>query len=399
MRRSLIFPSLFALGQIASAQIYADFTTSLGNFTCELNHTAAPKTVANFVGLATGERAWTDPATGIVRTDQPFYDGLIFHRVIKEFMNQSGSRNGLGTDGPGYVFPDETENELTHQPYVISMANSGTYTNGSQFFITAVATPWLDGLHTVFGHVTSGTSVVDTINNVATNPNNTPEEPVVIHSVSIRRVGTSAQSFDIHSQSLPEPANISLDLDVQPPQKVDAIPRSPLASGSVTEIFSTSDLASWTHTRSYHLGTGPEDASPFLIHAPMGFATSIGERAFFRFANVVHPDAMIPQSFANRNLVADWSGFSITFNFDSSGEGGTATYSGDDPPQPRQIEEVIQTESPYDVIVVIDYFGALKISTSRTSENPTHQLGNMKISQWNAGAWNFIAAGTLQLTK
>src|SRR5690606_30528949 len=100
----------------------------------------APQTVANFIGLAEGSRAWIDPATGAVMNGEPFYDGITFHRVIEGFMNQAGSRNGLGTDGPGYTFRDETDNGLDHsQPYVLSMANSGPNTNGSQFFVTAGA--------------------------------------------------------------------------------------------------------------------------------------------------------------------------------------------------------------------------------------------------------------------
>ena len=198
----LLFPA------ITEAQIYADFQTSMGDFTCELNYVAAPKTVANFVGLATGEKHWIDPEMGAVKENTPYYDGLTFHRVIKDFMNQSGSRNGLGTDGPGYLFPDETGNGLAHQPYVLSMANSGTYTNGSQFFITAVATPWLDGKHTVFGAVTAGSPVIDAINNVATTSDR-PNVPVVITKVSIRRQGAPAEAFDIHAQGLPEVSNIA----------------------------------------------------------------------------------------------------------------------------------------------------------------------------------------------
>ena len=159
---------LFALGAIATplhAQLYADVTTTMGDFTLELFYEESPKTVANFVSLAEGSRKWIDPVTGIVQVNKPYFDGIIFHRVIDGFMNQVGSPQGTGSDGPGYTFPDEVDNGLLHdEPYLLSSANSGPHTNGSQFFITVVVTNWLDGIHTVFGKVSSGTDVIDAIN-------------------------------------------------------------------------------------------------------------------------------------------------------------------------------------------------------------------------------------------
>src|SRR5579859_3029057 len=123
----------------ASAQtngIFADFTTSMGNFTCQLSYSNTPAAVANFIGLVTGQRAWLDLTTGEVRTND-FYDGITFHRVISGFMIQAGSPNGLGTDGPGYNFVDEFSPSLNFStPWMLAMANSGPDSNGSQFFIT-----------------------------------------------------------------------------------------------------------------------------------------------------------------------------------------------------------------------------------------------------------------------
>ena len=153
--------------------IFADFRTSMGSFTCRLDYAVAPKAVANFVGLATGQRAWLDLKTGLVRTN-PFYDGLTFHRVIKGFMNQGGSPNGQGTDGPGYAFTDEFSPAARHDAAgVLSMANSGADSNGAQFFITAAATPHLNDVHTVFGRVVGGLDVVLAINGVAAGLRNT----------------------------------------------------------------------------------------------------------------------------------------------------------------------------------------------------------------------------------
>ncbi|MCB9639045.1 MAG: peptidylprolyl isomerase [Myxococcales bacterium] len=167
--------------------LFADFNTSMGTFTIELFDQQAPKTVANFVGLATGDKEWKDPKTGETQR-KPFYNGLIFHRVIKDFMIQGGCPLGQGTGGPGYKFADEFHPALKHDgPGVLSMANSGPNTNGSQFFITHTATPWLDGRHSVFGKVVQGMQVVDAIANTPTAAGDKPRTPIVIQSVQIRR--------------------------------------------------------------------------------------------------------------------------------------------------------------------------------------------------------------------
>ena len=143
--------------------IFADFNTSMGSFTCRVEYAKAPKASANFIGLATGERPWLDLTSGVVKTN-PFYDGQIFHRVIAGFMIQGGDPTGSGRGGPGYRFEDEFKgNPLRHERGVISMANAGPGTNGSQFFITHGPQPHLDGKHTVFGKVINGLDVVDAI--------------------------------------------------------------------------------------------------------------------------------------------------------------------------------------------------------------------------------------------
>jgi len=169
----------------------ATLHTSVGDIVIELLPNHAPKTVANFVGLATGERTWTDPRTG-EESNEPLYNGVIFHRVIPNFMIQGGDPLGRGTGGPGYTFDDEIHPELNfNEPYVLAMANAGKIagrgTNGSQFFITTAATTWLQGKHTIFGKVTDAASrkVVDTIGSTATGPNDRPVEDIVINSVTI----------------------------------------------------------------------------------------------------------------------------------------------------------------------------------------------------------------------
>jgi peptidyl-prolyl cis-trans isomerase A (cyclophilin A) len=168
--------------------LFAHFTTSEGKFTIQLFDQEAPKTVENFVGLAEGTKEWTDPRTGRKGT-APYYNGTVFHRVIDAFMIQGGDPLGQGTGGPGYKFADEFSPKRRHaKAGVLSMANSGPNTNGGQFFITLVATPWLDDKHSVFGEVTEGMDVVNKIGKVATSkPGDRPLKPITIESVTIER--------------------------------------------------------------------------------------------------------------------------------------------------------------------------------------------------------------------
>lgn len=161
--------------------LYAKFFTSRGEILCLLEFEKTPLTVANFIGLTEG----TKELGGGSKSGTRYYDGLTFHRVIPDFMIQGGCPLGTGTGGPGYTFPDEIDPELRHDaPGVLSMANSGPGTNGSQFFITHVPTPWLDGKHTVFGYVISGQSVVDAI-----------KQGDKIETIEIIRVGKDAEAF------------------------------------------------------------------------------------------------------------------------------------------------------------------------------------------------------------
>lgn len=182
---TLIF--LLLLGENSMAAelkdgLYAKFNTAKGVIICELEFEKTPLTVTNFVALAEGTK---ELGGGAGTAGTPFYNGLNFHRVIPDFMVQGGCPLGTGTGGPGYTFPDEIDPSLTHNgPGVLSMANAGPGTNGSQFFITHVATPWLDGKHTVFGNVVEGQDVVDAI---AGND--------ALESVEIVRVGAAAEAF------------------------------------------------------------------------------------------------------------------------------------------------------------------------------------------------------------
>jgi peptidylprolyl isomerase len=197
-RRGVMFPALALIFAIMTTScnetgpdlqdgLYAEFNTNQGVIIVELYPEKAPLTVMNFVGLAEGDLDFADKKG-------PFYDGLTFHRVIEDFMIQGGDPQGTGAGGPGYRFPDETDNGLKFEgPGILAMANAGPDTNGSQFFITHVPTPWLNGKHTIFGSVVEGQDIVDTI-----------EQGDTIKKLNILRIGAEAKSYEADSQTFKE---------------------------------------------------------------------------------------------------------------------------------------------------------------------------------------------------
>jgi peptidyl-prolyl cis-trans isomerase A (cyclophilin A) len=164
----------------------ATFVTSMGTFKVRLMPDHAPKTVANFEELASGKRERRDPNSG-ESTTQPLYEGTIFHRVIRDFMIQGGDPDGTGRGGPGYNFEDEVPSDgpSFDRPGLLAMANAGPNTNGSQFFVTVVPTPWLSGKHTIFGEVIEGMDVVERISTVPTASADRPKEDVVLQRVDL----------------------------------------------------------------------------------------------------------------------------------------------------------------------------------------------------------------------
>jgi peptidyl-prolyl cis-trans isomerase A (cyclophilin A) len=166
---------------------YATLETTKGPIRVRLFPDTAPKTVENFVGLATGDRSWVDPRSGAEQR-QPLYDGTVFHRVIPDFMIQGGDPLGTGTGGPGYQFEDEVGGPRRFdRPGYLAMANAGPNTNGSQFFITQVPTPWLDGKHTIFGEVVEGMEVVEAIASSRRDARDRPLEDLRLDRVVIEQ--------------------------------------------------------------------------------------------------------------------------------------------------------------------------------------------------------------------
>lgn len=322
---------------IAFAQgdgIYADFNTSMGSFTCRLEYAVAPKTVANFIGLATGGRSWLDLPSGVVR-NKPFYNGTTFHRVIAGFMNQGGSPNGQGTDGPGYQFVDEFAPSLRHDGFgVLSMANSGPDSNGSQYFITVSAQPQLDDVHSIFGRLIGGSNVVYAINRVATGGSDRPLTNVVLESVVIRRIGVAAQAFDIHAQGLPMATNLNVQI-AHTGTNVSLMFSNRLNADN--RLYSSTNFANWTGS-----GLGIEVALPITNTV---YRNATAPSQFFHMSQVQYPDSLYaPRDVFDRSLTLNFSGGvnTIVMDLDESG-GGTFTYNG----TPGTIEGYNWIQDPY----------------------------------------------------
>lgn len=270
------------LSVIAQEGLYADFVTTQGNFTCQLYFDQTPQTVANFVALATGERAWLDSPTGSVRRTH-FYDGLTFHRVLNNFVIQGGSPAGDGSDGPGYQFRDEFVGGLSHdRAGILSMANAGPNSNGSQFFITLAAAPdALDGRHTIFGEVTSGLDVVQAIGAVPVDENGRPLTPVAMQSVAIRRVGAAALAFDVQAQGLPSVGGAGPDIEKDTDSTVLQFPRELYSEYWLYDSF---DLETWNQTYiDLYIDPPPTEALDVT-------ETTIGQsRHFYRVPQIAYP--------------------------------------------------------------------------------------------------------------
>jgi peptidyl-prolyl cis-trans isomerase A (cyclophilin A) len=323
----LILSSTFRFGAFGQTNgIFADFTTSMGSFTCRLEYAIAPKAVANFMGLATGQRPWLDLPSGVARTN-PFYNGLLFHRVVAGFVIQAGSPNGQGTDGPGYIVPDEISPLLRfNNTGILAMANTGTNSNGSQFFITVTNTPFLNDGYTIFGELAGGTNVVIAISRVATNANSKPLTNVVIQNVAIRRVGTAAQVFDINAQNLPVVTNLPLKIAGYSGQVLLTYSNRLYAD---SRLYTSTNLTTWTPNL-----LGIEIALPITntITGP-----SDGPSRFFSMAQVQYPSSTFaPKNVLGRQMILNFSsgGGTITNNFNAVGGGmysfrsGTTTSQG-----------------------------------------------------------------------
>ncbi len=383
-------------------------------FTCRLHFEETPMTVANFIGLAEGSRRWLDEIDGTVRTD-PFYEGILFHRVVEDFVIQAGSPRGDGTGGPGYTFGDEIVPELSHSgPGILSMANAGAHTNGSQFFITLDATPNLDGAHTVFGEVVEGMDTVEAIGNVGTGseierpeededpdleeseeddshddsssreeiPPDRPVDDVVIDKVSIIRVGPAAEAFDVSASPLPDVRGIKTEIIVQYPETDEEDTDEEETDNDTGDneeeeeaqeerqppefflrferelfndyrVFSSRNLAGWEYEGNIFPRTEVVDDDINIT-----FLTEGEPARFFRTARVIYPDAaFLRLQNATYDLVI--KSFdpdqTLKLDFNATGTGGTFVMNeGKDQEFSGTITDVSEGQ-PYSLEVTLFY--------------------------------------------
>lgn len=384
---------LIALTVPLKAALVATVETTLGDIVVELQYDKAPQAVANFITLAEGSRTRVDPTTGSV-TNAPLYVGEKFFRVVNEptfKIAQTGSGTGNNSGGPGYTFRDEFDPSLSHVPYVLSMANSGVATNGSQIFFTGNATAsHLDNVHTVFGVVTDTASrgVIDAIHAAGNDGSS-------ITRITFARTDTTAAGFDEHAQNLPVCSGGAGKLAVIPGQETRFDLTSPQAAGTVLQAFRSTDLQTWSKLGEIYQGTGQTGFSDIK------FDNASAPSAFFHIPVVMYPDALAPASLANRTLtVGLMDNQTFTFQFDATGTGGTGTYS-ENPGSPTTITEVSYSPAPHKAVWIISTtsYNPLRFQGFLKSETSAHVLGTNTCEQWNGSSWSSLGGGSLSLTK
>ena len=311
MKRIVI---LLALTTPLHAELIATMETSRGNVVVDLQYSAAPQTVANFITLAQGSRPWVDSTTGKIRND-PYYNGLKFHRTANDSVfkfAQSGSQKGDGSDSPGYTIKDEFSPLLTHVPYVLSAANAGPNSVGSQFFLTgSLATPAYDNNYTIFGLVTDPASrvVVDDI--IAAGANGT-----IIQHITFQRTDASAVAFDEQAQNLPVVVQPAGKLEVA--RNIAALWQfdPPMGSGTVFQAFRSTTLAEsdWQELNGagFHVGIGNTQSNPAVTGVVLDNASA--EKAFYHLTAAHHPGAVAPGNMANRTILINVEGDFFTIN-------------------------------------------------------------------------------------
>ncbi len=307
--------------------IFATFTMThggrpMGSFTCQLFYDKAPKAVANFMSLAEGTRAWIDTTNGNI-VSRSLYNGLKCHRIIPGFMIQGGDPLGTGAGGPGYKFVDEFNPDLRHDHLgVLSMANSGVATNGSQFFVTVSEPAHLNDVHTIFGHVVSGyETVVQPLSVVTTVTGDKPVEDVLIQSVTIERLGAAALAYDPLAQGLPtcewQPVRLELGAG-----DTNLLKWTDPAHVSY-QLFGSADLKTWkSQTFSFYSGQAGGEAESLDT---VGFPASTDKNYFFHLARVVYqPFAPVTPPLKKLTLTGTTRGITSTLVF-TSATGGDQT--------------------------------------------------------------------------
>ena len=316
---------LCALAAPLSAEILARFQTTLGQVEVVLEYQQTPQTVANFITLAQGTRSRIDPASGAVLRS-PLYIGEKFFRVIDNpgfKIAQTGSGSGTNAGGPGFTFKDEFRPALFHEPYVLSMVNSGPNTNGSQIFLTgSSAIPSLDGLHTVFGKIINPASraVLDAILAAGRNGSS-------ITGLTFHRTDAPALAFDEHAQSLPTVTRSSGSLAVQRMQSTLWTLQETTVSGSIFAAFRSTTLTagSWAELPAArrHLGFL---SAPLPAGAGITLDSAAAPAAFYHLSLTHHPGSVTPSSLANLRVNLTLRTNVLSYLFDATGTAGTAVF-------------------------------------------------------------------------
>jgi peptidyl-prolyl cis-trans isomerase A (cyclophilin A) len=388
-----LFALLVTFSGPVQAALLANVQTTQGTIVVELQYDKAPQAVANFITLAQGTRSRIVQNTGAI-TNAPLYIGEKFFRVINDpsfKIAQTGSGTGNNSGGPGYTFRDEFHPTLTHVPYVLSMANSGVQSNGSQIFFTGNATiPSLNNVHTVFGLITDTSSrgVIDAILSVG-------NDGATITGVGFSRTDPAAIAFNELSQNLPICTGVAGHLSINKNVSSVYALNTPLPAGTIFQAFRSPDLQSWSKINEIYQGTGLSGASSITLDS----ATL--PKAFYHIPLVTYPDALAPASLANRTLIMGLSsGANYTFAFNAVGTGGFATNSTN-PSMPSAFNLTGYQPFPYKATWVMNAgsLGVLGFSCVLSTETGTHVLGNNQSYKLINGSWDFLSSGSLSLTK
>lgn len=387
-----------ALAPPAHADLVARVATDQGDIDVVLDYETAPLAVANFITLSQGTRARIDPATGNL-TNAPLYVGEKFFRIVdtENFeIAQTGSGAPSNSGGPGYTFPDEFDPDVRHTPYVLSMANSGPNSNGSQIFFTGdLDLPTLDDVHTVFGAVAdpAGRATIDAI--LAAGDNGSE-----ITTVTIERTDAAAEAFDEFAQGLPEIAPAVGRLETDGETAVDFVFSDPQSAGTVVAIYGTTDFETWTPLNNAIAGPDNAPARRLTIDA---FTES---EAFYRLHRILYDDSPTPASLANRTLETDVPGAEIDFQFDDTGEGGTSIFTsepepGAPPEEPVEgaIQSVSYNPDGYGARIIIQSDGLLPLNfqIGFDSDDATGVSGRHSLSVFRDGQWQPAGKGTATL--
>lgn len=404
MKYHLILPVILALSSPLSAQLRATFHTTEGDIFVDLQYQSAPRAVANFITLAQGSRARLDPTTGSL-TQTPLYIGERFFRVISNAsfkIAQTGSGTGTNSGGPGFTFKDEFDPTLLHEPYVLSMANSGPNTNGSQIFFTGdVSTPSLDFVHTVFGRVTDPTSqsVIDSI--LASGDDGT-----TINDLSFERLDQNAIDFDEHDQNLPVLSQPKGKLSVTPGDATTWQLEQALTTGAILSAFSSSTLEadSWTPLASatHHIGITSPDSPPTVSSVVLDSATDT--RQFYKITLAQHPESFTPSTLANRSVIIDSNGNEVHYQFDDTGESGNGSVNPDSNEPLNFSFTIIDSDSGgHHVSFIAENIDLtpqfLQIQVGCDSANDSIISGRHSTQAWDGSTFRPFSTGNAEMTR